>query len=247
MITAADALTAMRTLPIRPPDHLWATGPLLILAPHPDDESLACGGLIAAACQAGAAVFVLITTDGAGSHPGSQAYPPHRLRAVRMQEALNAVAELGLPPERIAFLGLPDTKSPSDGPALHDAAAAVAALMQGNCITTILTTWAHDPHCDHESAHRMATLAAARTGTRHKAFPVWGWTLPPDAPLPARPTGCRIDITPHLPAKRRAIAAHRSQYAGLITDDPAGFQLPSDFLNLFDGPFETVLDVPPTG
>ena len=244
MITAADALAAMRTLPIRPPRHLLADGPLLILAPHPDDESLGCGGLIAAACQAGAPVFVLITTDGAGSHPGSRAYPPNRLRGLRAQEARNAMAELGLPPDRIAFLGLPDTRSPSCGPALHDAATAVVALMRRHCIATTLTTWAHDPHCDHASAHRIASQAAARTGTRHKAFPVWGWTLPPDTPLPALPTGCRIDITPHLAAKRRAIAAHCSQYAGLITDDPDGFQLPSDFLALFDGPFETILDVP---
>ena len=45
----------------------------------------------------------------------------------------------------------------------------------------------------------------------------------------------------HLPAKRRAIAAHASQYGALIDDDPAGFQLPADLLSIFDQPWETFL------
>jgi LmbE family N-acetylglucosaminyl deacetylase len=53
--------------------------------------------------------------------------------------------------------------------------------------------------------------------------------------------GRRLDISAHLPAKRRAIAAHASQYGGIITDDPAGFQLPSDLLREFDSPWETFL------
>jgi LmbE family N-acetylglucosaminyl deacetylase len=54
-------------------------------------------------------------------------------------------------------------------------------------------------------------------------------------------TGWRLDIAHHVPAKRRAIRAHRSQYGGLITDDPAGFQLPPNMLSVFDRPFEFFL------
>jgi hypothetical protein len=53
--------------------------------------------------------------------------------------------------------------------------------------------------------------------------------------------GWRLDTTRHLPAKRRAIAAHRSQTTDLIDDDPNGFRLPDEFLALFTRPFEVFL------
>ena len=53
--------------------------------------------------------------------------------------------------------------------------------------------------------------------------------------------GFRLDIARHLPAKRRAIAAHRSQTTDLIADDPAGFRMPPAFRALFDQPFEVFL------
>src|SRR5690606_16204888 len=46
---------------------------ITVIAPHPDDESLGCGGLIAALAADGRAVQVVFVTDGAGSHPNSAA------------------------------------------------------------------------------------------------------------------------------------------------------------------------------
>jgi LmbE family N-acetylglucosaminyl deacetylase len=187
---------------------------------------------------------VLVLTDGAASHPNSRAVPPSRLRAMRAAEARAAVAALGLPPDRIGFLNLPDSESPVAGPAFDAAVTAVASLAMRSGARTVLATWAHDPHCDHESAHLIAAAAAAEAGLRHLAYPVWGLTLPPDVVLPGPlPTGRRIDVAPFLERKRRAIAAHRSQH-GAIVDDPAGFTLPPAFLALFDRPVETLLDVP---
>ncbi len=244
MIRFADALAAMERLPLVRPAALLDQAPLLILAPHPDDESLGCGGLIAAAVDEGAPPMVMIMTDGAGSHPNSRAYPAPRLRRLRQQEARDAIAALGLPPDRIGFLNLPDTESPVAGPAFDAAVTAIASLAIRTGARTILASWQFDPHCDHESTHLIAAEAAAQAGVRHLAYPVWGLTLPPDTVLPTVPTGRRIDIAAQLPRKRQAIAAHRSQHAGLIVDDPEGFALPSHLLALFDRPFETILDVP---
>lgn len=243
-MTAGEAIAAMEALPVRDLDAL-GHGTAVVLAPHPDDESLGCGGFIAESCARGRPPLVVVLTDGAGSHPDSRAYPPARLVALRREEVAQAVAELGLPLTHLAFLDQPDTAAPTGGSAF----AAVVATLAGHCraanATALLAPWRHDPHCDHEAAHLAAAAVAAQTGIRHIAYPVWGWTLPPGQVLSGpRPVGQRIEMSAHLPAKRRAIAAHRSQYAGLIDDDPTGFQLPPGLLAVFDRPYETFLTDP---
>jgi LmbE family N-acetylglucosaminyl deacetylase len=241
MSSAAAFHAAWRCLPEGGLDDVIGGGTCLILAPHPDDESLGCGGLIAACVAAGRAPLVAILTDGAGSHPRSLAYPPERLREVRAGEARAAVAALGLPRDRLVFLEQPDTAAPHDGPAFEAVASMLLALVEADC-SAILAPWRHDPHCDHEAASLVAEAVAGRTGVRHVAYPVWGWTLPDDAAIPGCPgVGWRLDIEAFLPAKRKAIAAHRSQYGGLITDDPTGFRLPPGLLAVFDRPYETFL------
>jgi LmbE family N-acetylglucosaminyl deacetylase len=237
-----EVLDTMRALPVRDLAAIIGDGPPLVLAPHADDESLGCGGLIAACCAARRAPHVLIVTDGTGSHPASDDYPPSRLRATREAEARSAVAALGLPSDRLGFLRLPDTAAPHDGPDFARAVNAIIARADG--CTAIVAPWRHDPHCDHLATHRMAEAAAAATGLPHIAYPVWGWTLPPEAPLETSVAGARLDVARHLPAKRRAIAAHATQHGGLITDDPYGFVLPQSLLAIFDAPFEVFLTDP---
>jgi LmbE family N-acetylglucosaminyl deacetylase len=88
----------------------------------------------------------------------------------------------------------------------------------------------------------VAADVARTAGIQSVAYPVWGWTLPPDTALPDAPSlGWRLDITAFLPDKRRAIQAHRSQFGGLITDDPNAFNLPADLLSIFDSPYETFI------
>ena len=63
-------LRAARGAPVVDVDAL-AAGGVLVLAPHPDDETLGCGAALAAAVTAGYAVRVVAATDGDGSHPRS--------------------------------------------------------------------------------------------------------------------------------------------------------------------------------
>jgi LmbE family N-acetylglucosaminyl deacetylase len=240
----ADAfLAAARALP-KGDLRAITGGTALVLAPHPDDESLGCGGLIAASCAAGAPPLVVILTDGAASHPNSRAYPPKRLRETREAETLSAIACLGLTADRVVFLRTHDTQAPSDGVELTELASRIAGLVRVYDCRSILATWASDPHCDHLAAHRIAQAAAAATQIVHRGYPVWGLTLQPDTMVEGPPTGMRLDIGAYLPAKRRAIACHVSQYGGLIDDDPDGFQMDPDFMALFDTPTEIYLDVP---
>jgi len=92
------------------------------------------------------------------------------------------------------------------------------------------------------AAARVAREAAAIAGVKRVEYPIWGWTLDAVALIEeSTEHGWRLDVTAHLPAKRRAIAAHASQYGGLIGDDPRGFQLPTELLQAFDTPWETFL------
>ncbi|MFC7473617.1 PIG-L deacetylase family protein [Dankookia sp. GCM10030260] len=228
-------------------------GGVLVVAPHPDDESLGCGGLLAACAAAGRPARVVVVSDGAGSHPNSRAWPRARLVAQRQAEARAAVGELGLDPARdIAFLGLPDTAVPMAG-ADFDAAVAALRRAAGPAPGTVLAAWRHDPHRDHTAS--FAIVAAAMrgwpAGTRLFAYPVWGlafahpipgFPLPPEPDLAVPARGFRLDVARHLPAKRRAVAAHESQVSGLIDDDPGGFRLPEAALALAFRPFELFLE-----
>ena len=241
MTTAGDCHHAWRLLPEGTLDTVIGSGTCLILAPHPDDESLGCGGLIAACNEAGRPPLVVVLTDGTGSHPNSRMFPHARLREVRAQEVRDAVGHLGLPPERVVYLNEPDAAAPSEGPRFDAVVAKLLTLVgQEPRCTSILAPWRHDPHCDHEAASLAAAVVAARAGIAHVAYPVWGWTLPAEAVVPAAcGNGFRLNIGWFLPAKRAAIHAHQSQYGDLITDDPTGFRLPADLLSVFDSPFET--------
>ncbi len=245
-MTRAEMLhQAWRTLPVAALNDIIGNGTCLVLAPHPDDESLGCGGLIAACCAAGRPPVVAILTDGAASHPGSRACPPDRLRLLRAREAHEAMMILGLPLNRLIFLGQQDGAAPHEGPRFTSVVEMVCALVrrERDC-ETILAPWLQDPHCDHESAALIAAAVAEACGIRHLSYPVWGWTLPPDAQIEApAPSGLRLDISEFQAFKQRAIHAHKSQYGRMITDDPAGFQLPAGLLAAFEPPYETFLSV----
>ena len=240
--TAAEILAQLAELPLAPLDAI-APGTSLILAPHPDDESLGCGGLIAACCAAKRPPVIVCATDGAASHPGSAEYPPAALQKLREGEMRAACAILGVPADRVHFLHLPDARAPTHGPAFDAAAVTIAALVEFHAVHTIFATWPHDPHCDHEAVAALARSAVQLSAARLAYYPVWGWLLPPGQALPADAArGRRLDISAHLALKRRAIAAHISQYGGLITDSPTGFVLPAALLAVFDRPFEVFLD-----
>lgn len=223
---AADFLAAAESLPFGSLDDLARGGGLVVVAPHPDDESLGCGGLIAEACARSTPLRLVVLSDGVGSHPNSAAYSPERLRGLREAETLAAAAALGLRPSDVSFLRLPDRLVPSTGPEAETAVVAIAAAARACGAGAILVTSRHDPHCDHEAAHALAMRAARHLpAIRIFAYPVWAWTLPPDRELGEVPRGLRIAVGRHRDAKARAIAAHRSQTTGLIADDLGGFRL----------------------
>ena len=74
---------------------------VLVVAPHPDDEVIAAGGVLYAAAQAGREVAVVVVTNG--DYYGTD------YGLIRQGEAVAGVGTLGMPEDRVVFLGYPDS------------------------------------------------------------------------------------------------------------------------------------------
>lgn len=240
---ARDFLTRAQTLPLAPIEELTAGTGIVVVAPHPDDETFGCAGLIRAAIVKDIPVRIVVLTDGAGSHPQSAQFPPMRLRALRQEETRRAMSALGVPPAQIFFMGLPDGGLAVEGPQADAAARKIAATAQEIDAGAMFVTWEHDPHRDHRAAFHIVSRGPIQFGRKVRLYQymIWGWTLSDTVNLAEPPRGVRLDIAPWLDAKLRAMAAHASQVTRLIDDDPCGFPLPEDMLARFRLPIETFL------
>jgi LmbE family N-acetylglucosaminyl deacetylase len=242
MTSAGEVISALAKLPLGDLDQIAPHGAVLITAPHPDDESLGCGGFIAESCSRGRPPVVVIMTDGTASHPNSLIYPMARLRALRERETCAALTVLGLSSDRLHFMRLRDSAMPLNGALAEAAIAELRKLAQFYQCETILAPWIHDPHCDHETNQMMVRAAMTGMAVSLYSYPVWGWLLPSEQLLQDEVVeGWRLDIATHLDRKRRAIASHQSQYSDLINDDPHGFRLPPDLLSSFERPYEAFI------
>jgi LmbE family N-acetylglucosaminyl deacetylase len=246
-VTAGEYFHLVRSLPVIDWRALTHEQPFVVLTPHPDDESLGAGGLIALARRQRQRAAIILLTDGSKSHPNSRAYPRDRLIATRRAELFEAGRILGVPPDNVLELGLPDAGAPTEGPAFEAAVESIGAFLTRCGAPSLFLTWEHDPHCDHEAAARIAIeLRRRQPSLQVWWYPVWGWHLPASQIVTAPPpAGWRVAVEDVLPQKRAAIDAHISQTTGLIDDDPEGFRLTPDMMAPFLGPYEYYVQVPP--
>lgn len=190
---------------------------LLVFAPHPDDETLAAGALIQAARAAGAAVRVVVATDG-DNNPWPQRWIERRLRIGaderrrwgerRRAEARAAFALLGVDAARDArFLGWPDQGLTALLMAGGHAVAALADEIRGFAPTHVVAPSLADRHPDHSALRVMIELALLRSG--HACVRL-GYVVHGE---PAAP---RVTISADAAARRRkceAMRCHESQVA----------------------------------
>ncbi|MCZ7438776.1 PIG-L family deacetylase [Micromonospora sp. WMMC241] len=228
------AWRAPATWPVLDLEGSARTAPPLVVAPHPDDEVLGVGGLVAM-LAGGVGAEIAVVTDGEASHPGSTVHTPAELAGIRRAETVTACGLLGVAPSAIVHLGHPD--GGIDESALTDAL--TTRLTPGRwCVTT----WHGDGHPDHEAVGRAAAVACRRTGATLLEFPVWTWhwAEPDDREVPWH-RAHRIDLTDAArSAKRDAIDAFRSQILPLGPAPADAAILPPHVLARFARPYETV-------
>jgi LmbE family N-acetylglucosaminyl deacetylase len=226
---------------------------LLVVAPHPDDETFGCGALIARARAAGTPVTVVVATDGARSTVSAQVRPAE-LAALRRAELHEACARLGV--TDVVELGHRDGSLTG----LPGLTAELAELVASRRPGVVLTPCAQDPHPDHAAVHHATVAALAGVPTRPVvlSYPVWTWHAGPF--FRTSPAGRRLRLQAwaarqlwsapwwRMPAdgfaghKERAVAAYRSQITNL-TGEPCWSYLAPDFVRLFLGPDELLLPV----
>ncbi|MFX0546229.1 PIG-L deacetylase family protein [Roseovarius sp. S1116L3] len=206
--------------------------PLVVLAPHPDDESLGCGALLARAFAGGGA-HVICLTDGSASHIGSTQWTPQRLARQRRAELTEAVGHLGGSARDLTWLGMADSR-------LYQADATSVAIELEEIIARcgvrhVFAPAAEDHHEDHQATARIAAaLRARRRDWSFFSYPVWcRWDEPDFEQKITRHTPAFLNPRSLRATKRAAIHAHKSQLGQIVTDDPSGFVLPVEFIEKF--------------
>jgi LmbE family N-acetylglucosaminyl deacetylase len=180
----------------------------IIFAPHPDDETLGCGGTILKKKQAKAEVKIVFMTDGRQSH--GHLIEVNKLISIRAKEALAASQQLGLTGPDIIFLEFEDGQ-------LHqhrDAATQrVIQLLSHYRPDEVFIPYSMEPPLDHSATNEivLAALRNCRIRATVYEYPIWFWHHWPWVNIP-------------IQLRRKTLAVMRNSfYAGL------GLRLLRDF------------------
>jgi LmbE family N-acetylglucosaminyl deacetylase/SAM-dependent methyltransferase len=214
--TPAALWAAWTTEANLPEIDLSAVRRLVVVAAHPDDESLGAGGLIATAAARGLPTSVLVATAGEGSHPSSPTHTPGALARLRRRELAEAAVALGLEESAVATMGIPDGHVVEHR---DEITAAIVELVGDGRNTLLVAPYRADGHPDHDEMGTCAAAAAHRTGAMLAEYPIWLWHAGHSRDMPwSRLVRLPLAQTAQE-AKRAALTCHASQVRPL-SDQP---------------------------
>jgi len=195
----------------------------IIFSPHPDDETLACGGTIAKKLREGYEITIVFMTDGRHSLSklfGISSDPsPIELKEIRREEAKKAAKILGLREENLFFLDFEDgTLKESD-----DVINRVSDILSKIHPNEIYFPWVHDLPIDHKKTNLIVSNSLMRLKIHTLKYQyVISPAFLPLSPAIQRPLidaiskifrsyWLEVDITEFIDLKRKAINAYQSQ------------------------------------
>ncbi|NUT78922.1 PIG-L family deacetylase [Pseudomonas sp. C1C7] len=188
----------------------------VVIAPHPGDEVVTCGGLLQLLSTLGHPFQLISVTDGSASHPGSRQWSEKRLSVFRGQESVEALRRLGLPMHSLKWIrgGFADNAL-----AEHEVELTrfIARYLRPGDV--VFSTWSQDGNSDHEAVGRASANAATIAGADFNEVPVWAWHWPTrdSGMIPwHRARKIRLDT---WTVARKSHATHA--YASQLDGDPA--------------------------
>ncbi len=230
----------------------------VVFAPHPDDETLGCGGTVLRKREHGADITIIFMTDGARSH--SKYLSARQLRELRKREAQNAAAVLGITDENLIFLDYPN----SDLRGHHaDAVKKIKEIASGLNPAQVFIPHRLELHDDHRATSEF--VYEALTDMRYDAkifeYPVWCWSQWPwikrgrniykqnIRDLIRRRFGLSlmntftdaVDVNSYLELKRKALNQHETQMKkmyGIEAWPTLGEVSDGEFLEIFFSGYE---------
>ena len=202
LVEEPDWELALRAAPLWEPPRMHT----VVVSPHPDDETLGAGGLIARLRGAGVHVAVFAVTDGENAYRDMQGNAEAGQALVREQEQTAALARLGVGVEGILRLRLPDS-------GLDKCVEEVAARLRGIVTkdTHVVTPWEGDFHPDHIACARASATVALETGARLSSYFFWTWHRGEADVLRGLPVVKLMLRADEWRAKQEALLCHASQ------------------------------------
>jgi LmbE family N-acetylglucosaminyl deacetylase len=201
----------------------WRGKRILVVTPHPDDETFTSGGTLALLARNGNEIHVVIyTNDNAGSRDPSMTH--QRLAAIRRSEEENACRILGIPVQNIVWLGHDDGMLEYvDRRELTRQVAREIRRVRPDALFSVDPGAPYDQY--HKSDHRsgaMITADAMRAAEWRLYFPdleaagLAAWDVPVAFFYYSAQPNYTVDVTAVAELKARAAAAHTSQFDPLV-------------------------------
>jgi LmbE family N-acetylglucosaminyl deacetylase len=185
---------------------------VLVVAAHPDDEVLGCGGTIARHVAEGDHVDVVFFTDGVGARFAGEPSASQTEQLVRNESARRAAEILGIAPP--ACFGFPDNRL--DGIDLLDLIKAVEGIGERCRPSIVYTHWAGDLNVDHRLVYQSVITAfrpmEGTTVTAIRSFEIPSSTEWGDKSVaPAFQPNLFVAIDRFMDVKRRALGAYAQE------------------------------------
>ena len=177
---------------------------VLVLSPHPDDETIGCGGTLCSHVASGDEVRVVFFTSG---ELGGHGLSPEATRIGREGEAREAARILGI--KRVEFWQAPDGRLRASEPTIRR----LSGMLRQWKPQFIYTTHGGEIHPDHRAAPRILRRALSKfpvARTRIFLFEIW---------TPLAQLDRIVDVTPWIETKLRAVRAYASQCSVLRFDE----------------------------